>query len=115
MGCRARFIFRLQSLWCIFKQGKCRHNCICYKCRTIIREEATVSEWPMDPAVDALRKGFVIYNVCMQKDGTVDKCEKYELSGYDLGGSVTIWRRSKAPACIDEDIEDVLTAKIWAK
>jgi hypothetical protein len=52
----------------------------------------------------------------MRKDGTTERCEPFEISGYDLAGSVRMWRRTQAPAYRGKpDKPDILQADIWAK
>jgi hypothetical protein len=76
---------------------------------------ATVAEWPLDPAVEELRQGFVPYFVLMLKDGTVERCTQQSVDGYDVAGSVRIWRRAHAPAYVGKGIADALQAQVWAK
>lgn len=78
-------------------------------------DKAELSEWPLNPAVDELRKGYAQYFVQMQEDGTTDRCEKRDLSTYELSGSVRMWRRSQAPAYKGQGLKDVLHATIWAE
>ena len=77
--------------------------------------EATVAEWPLDPVVDELRQGFSPYVVHMRYDGTVERCEKWEITSYELSGRVSLWRRTQAPAYRGLGIPDILTGTIWAK
>jgi hypothetical protein len=78
--------------------------------------DATVAEWPIDPVINELRQGFKRYLVDMRKDGTTERCEPFEISGYDLAGSVRMWRRTQAPAYRGKpDKPDILQADIWAK
>lgn len=80
------------------------------------RVGGTVAEWPLDPAVAELNQGLRVYAVQMQKDGTVDRCERQDLSAYGIetAGSVTMWRRSQAPAYAGKGIADVMNANVWA-
>jgi hypothetical protein len=78
--------------------------------------EATVAEWPLDPAVHELRQGFTPFLVVMREDGTAERCERQDVSGYELAGSVEMWRRTQAPAYRgNPDKPDVLKALVWAK
>lgn len=78
--------------------------------------DATVAEWPLDPAVHELRQGFKRFVVDMRKDGTVERCEQQTISGYQLSGDVHIWRRTQAPAFRgNPDKPDVLQAEVWAE
>lgn len=76
--------------------------------------EATVAEWSLDPAVNEMRQGLHPYIVWMQKDGTTERVERWDISGYDLGGNVKIWRRTKAPAYRGKGIPDIINATVWA-
>jgi hypothetical protein len=77
-------------------------------------EEATVDEWPIDPAVDDINAGRQPWLVNMRRDGTVERCDPCEVSGYEIGGPMDLWRRASAPANIGKGIEDCLQAIIWA-
>lgn len=75
-----------------------------------------VAEWKIDPNIAELNKGLRIYSIQMQKDGTIDSCEKVDMSSYALTSiSVVMWRRSQAPAYIGKNVDDVMTATVWAK
>lgn len=76
--------------------------------------DATVDEWPLDPAVAALNQGLRPFFVIMVRDGTVERCQPDDISGYDLAGSVQLWRRTQAPAYRGKGIPDALTAHVWA-
>ena len=73
-----------------------------------------VAEWPLNPAVDELRQGLSRFRVVMLIDGTVERCDPSALSGYELAGSVQIWRRTQA-AYKGKGIPDALMAVVWAK
>jgi hypothetical protein len=77
---------------------------------------ATVDEWPLDPAVEELSQGRHQYNVTMRKDGTVERCVRSEeVSGYDIAGSISMWRRTQASAYRNyKDVQDAMTATVWA-
>lgn len=78
--------------------------------------ETTIVEWPLDPAVHELRQGFAPFLVDMREDGTVERCERWDVSGYELAGYVRMWRRQQAPAFRGHpDKPDILQALIWAK
>ncbi len=79
-------------------------------------DDLSIAEWPMNPGVDELRKGFKQYLIDMRKDGTTERVEGWDLSGYELAGSVRMWRRTQAPAYRgNKDKPDVLQAHIWAR
>lgn len=79
-------------------------------------DKATVAEWPLNPAVNELRQGFTPYLVDMREDGTVERCEQWEISGYEIAGYTQMWRRTQAPAYRgNPDKPDVLQTLIWAK
>ncbi len=77
---------------------------------------ASIDEWPLNPAVSELSKGYAQWYVLMLRDGTTERvgCED-EVSPYDLAGNVTIWRRSQAPFYRKTNTPDALQAKVWAK
>jgi len=79
-------------------------------------DKATVAEWPLDPGVHKLRKGFIQFLVNMRADGTVERCDPRDISGYELAGSVRMWRRSQVPAYKgNPDKPDVVQAFVWAR
>lgn len=77
---------------------------------------ATIAEWPLDPAVHELQQGMSRYLVHMLEDGTVERCEPWDVteSGYGLAGDVEIWRRHNAPAYRGKNVGDVLQVEVWA-
>jgi hypothetical protein len=80
------------------------------------RTGGTAAEWPIDPAVSELNQGLSVYVVQMQKDGTVDRCERSNLDSYTISTiGVSMWRRSQAPAYRGKDVPDVMQATVWAK
>ena len=79
-------------------------------------DEATVSEWPLDPAVLELRQGFTRFLVDMRVDGTIERCDRSEPNAYNIAGSVSMWRRTQAPAYRgNPDKPDVLQVETWAR
>lgn len=77
-------------------------------------DKATIAEWSLDPGIDELRQGMSPYLVFMLEDGTVERCEPIDVTGYNFPGDVEIWRRSKAPVNRGKDVKDVLQAEVWA-
>src|SRR5690554_2354792 len=78
-------------------------------------EEATIAEWPLDPAVDELNAGRTQWSVVMLKDGTVERCDKQGIRSYNIGGEHHLWERTKALAYRGQkDIQDALTVTVWA-
>lgn len=75
-----------------------------------VYEKATVSEWPLDPIVNELQQGRVLYKVYMLKDGTT---ESVNAEPGEFDDSVCIWRRSTV--YINKNIPDILVARVWAK
>jgi len=74
--------------------------------------EATVAEWPLDPAIDALRQGFVPFVVMMLEDGTVELAQRHTVSSApSLVEDTFMCRRSKWRATEP----DVLRAVVFAK
>jgi hypothetical protein len=77
---------------------------------------ATVAEWPLDPVVDELRQGFRPFLVDMREDGSLERCDPWDVEGYELAGYVRMWRRQDAPAYRGKpDKPDILQALIWAR
>lgn len=76
--------------------------------------DATVAEWLMDPAVADLNAGRRPFVVHMLRDGTVERCEAWQITGYELAGKFDIWRRSEALAYAGTDKPDCLSATVWA-
>lgn len=78
-------------------------------------EKAEVSEWPLNPAADALNAGQSQHRVLMRRDGTVEECKRQDIRTYELTGECHIWRRSTAPAYRGKGVPDVLQATVWAE
>ena len=47
-------------------------------------EDATIAEWPLNPAVKELRNGLTQYLIHMLEDGTVERAVKQDFSYYAL-------------------------------
>lgn len=80
-------------------------------------EKATVSEWPLNPGVDALNQGLSRFFVLMLRDGSVET-QREDDSGWksgELASSFWIWERTKAPAYRGKGIPDALNATVWAR
>ena len=79
-------------------------------------ELAVVSEWPLDPGVEAINQGLSPFTVLMLRDGTTEKvwmdADDFE---YALNAQPMIWRRSEAPAYQGKNIPDCLMARVFAK
>lgn len=70
-------------------------------------EQATLAEWPLNPAVDELNAGMHQYNVLMLANGDVEYCQcEHNL----VSGAVRICRL----ALRGKGIKDVLNATVWA-
>ena len=79
-------------------------------------ELAVVSEWPLDPGMEAINQGLSPFVVHMLRDGTTEKIWMDESDfEYTLNDRPTIWRRSSAPAYQGKNIPDCLTARVFAK
>jgi hypothetical protein len=76
--------------------------------------KATVAKWELNPALDEINAGRKTHIVHMRYDGTVERAEQWEMSAYDVGGSVDVWRRSTAPAYRGQGVEDCIMATVWA-
>ena len=71
-----------------------------------------VSEWPLDPAFNELKKGYSVFLGEMLRDGTVERCISWD---YEVTPRMTIWRRSQAPAYVGKNVPDCLHGTVWAK
>lgn len=79
-------------------------------------EPAVVSEWPLDPGMEAINQGLSPFVVHMLRDGTTEKVWMDENDfEYTLNDQPTIWRRSEAPAYQGKNIPDCLIARVFAK
>jgi hypothetical protein len=78
-------------------------------------EEATIAEWPLDPAVADLAQGFKVYNVQMHKDGRVERVQLEACWTYDIGGRVHEWEREEAPAYRGKGLPNLLQVECWAR
>lgn len=78
-------------------------------------DTATLAEWPLDPAIDALNQGLNRYFVQMLRDGTVERIEsKAGLATYpSLADYFEEWRREGAPHFKGKP--NVLQAYVWAE
>jgi hypothetical protein len=78
-------------------------------------EKATVSEWPLDPAIADLAAGRKKYSVRMEFDGSV--LEPPVRRKDDLWGETyfSVWERSTATAYKGQGSHDVLQGMVWAK
>ncbi len=79
-------------------------------------DRAIVSEWPLDPGVEAINQGLSPFVVHMLRDGTTEKVWMDESDfEYTLNDQPTIWRRSEAPAYRGKNAQDYITARVFAK
>lgn len=77
--------------------------------------EATVDKWPLNPGADAINEGREPYMIQMLRDGTVEEVKTGRWSGYNMCGSLQIWRRSKAPAYKGKGVPDCLRGTVFAR
>ncbi len=61
--------------------------------KDIIYDEATIAEWPLDPAADELANGMSRYYVSMRWDGTTDEVTRGEVHYYDLDDETRAYQR----------------------
>jgi hypothetical protein len=76
--------------------------------------QATVAEWPLDPAIADLNAGRSLFDVWMLRDGTTEKAVAVNIDWYELECALEeprIWPRSTARAGKGPDL---LTATVWA-
>ena len=79
-------------------------------------ELAVVSEWPLDPGMEAINQGLSPFVVHMLRDGTTEKIWMDESDfEYTLNDRPTIWRRSNASAYQGKNVPDCLVARVFAK
>ena len=77
-------------------------------------ETPTVAEWPLNPAIAELSRGYDQWNIIMLRDGTVERCDRND-SPYDFDTAGFLWERTKAPAYIGKGIPDALNVTVWAR
>lgn len=77
--------------------------------------DATVSEWPLDPGYDAINQGRKPFSITMLRDGAVERVGRDDVSYYNIGDQYSIWERTKAPAYKGKGIPDALNATVWAR
>lgn len=77
-------------------------------------EPATVAEWPFDPGIEGLRKGYTPWTVLMQQDGSIEEIRQDDLF-LSLVSTVQLWERSQSPYYQRRGVPDVLRGNIWAK
>jgi hypothetical protein len=76
----------------------------------------TIDEWPLNPAVDELSKGYTSWYGDMLFDGTTTRMEQQsDLSGYNLSNSLHIWKCSKVPFYKGKDVQDCISGHVLAK
>ena len=75
----------------------------------------TISQWPLNPAVEELSKGYTNWVGEMLYDGTVERMDSTGVCQYSLGGSISVWPRASAPAYIDKGIQDCVHGTVLAK
>lgn len=80
-----------------------------------ICDGASVEERPIDPAVKELNAGMNQWIVWMLRDGSVERCEPYSVSSYQLVGEIRLWERTKARAYYGTETQDCLDATVWAR
>ncbi len=76
-------------------------------------DEASVSEWPLNPAAVELNAGMQQFSVRMLRNGDVEMVQLYE-SRYATANDHGIWRRSEARAYHGKNAEDCLSSTVWA-
>lgn len=77
-------------------------------------EPATVAEWPFDPAVAEIQKGYQCWSVRMRRDGSIEQIESYTCSINPVH-RVSLWERSRSDYYQPRGVPDVLCGVIWAK
>ena len=77
-------------------------------------KEHRVDEWPLDPGIDDLKKGYMRFRVVMLRDGETEVAGP-SLYTFDLEPRVWLWERTKADSYKGKGIPDALSADVWAK
>lgn len=78
-------------------------------------DEATVEEWPIDPAIKELNQGKKQFYICMDIDGEVEIINEQNLATYGLTTNLTVWKRTEAAAYRHKNISDAVHGVVWAK
>ncbi len=73
-----------------------------------------ISEWPLDPAVDALNAGHTPYLVKMRRDGEVESVTKEAATAGSISYEPWVWPRSIAPAYAGKNLPDLFCSEVWA-
>jgi len=76
--------------------------------------EMSISEWEMDPHLDEMKSGLIVYYVQMDYDGTTKKINAEEAPPTYCGVGFGVWSRTKAPAWKGRPITDMVTGYVWA-
>lgn len=76
-----------------------------------------IEEYELDSdTADMIRRGYAIWYVQMQVDGTVDRVERTSTDLFHVGeAGHRVWERSKAPAYKGQGIPNLLNSNVWAK
>lgn len=79
-------------------------------------DEAEVNEWSLNPAIFELNEGLRIFNITMSMDGTTERVNAADMSGYYMVTSarLRVWQRTKADAWKGKPIEDAVHGAVWA-
>lgn len=83
--------------------------------RSSLYDAATVAEWPIDPGVEGLNKGYKVWLGDMLFDGTVERMEEWDFNSFYSIGGLRLWERSKAPAYNGKGVPDCLHGQVLAK
>ena len=76
----------------------------------------TIAEWPLDPAVMELSRGYKMFTGVMLYDGTTERMEECgELSSYSIYPNTYIWQRSIAPIYKGQGLQDCISGTVFAK
>lgn len=78
-------------------------------------DEATVAEWPVNPAVDEINQGLKMYLVQMHMNGNTERVEESDITSYSLSSRLEVWERTKAPAWQRQPIDDMISGHVWAE
>lgn len=77
-------------------------------------ERAEVAEWPLDPSITEITKGYRCFHIVMLRDGAVESIQDDD-DAFDYAGSLSMWRRTQAPAYAGKGIPDALSGRVLAK
>ena len=77
-------------------------------------ENATIDEWPLNPAIQELNAWLTQWTGAMLRDGTMEECRPTAAPS-DLSLGLRIWKRSTVSSYKRQGVQDCLHGTVWAK